>query len=133
LVLFFRLLPNLQYLYDASSICDFSHPIWYNDKFTKIMTFTNMIDVWHFLTVHPDIASLCGENSALINCINDFNRMCACDNREGKKAKGNQCYELYVRVAMASRSNPQLWLSKVVGSEITFLNSSRQPIVILKR
>jgi hypothetical protein len=76
-------------------------------------------ELFHFLTSNG-LRNVSGEASALINCIEEYGRLCTCDSVDIKNAKMNQCRDLYVTFVTRAVNYKGSIMAKVSDPNISF-------------
>ena len=88
------------------------------------MRISTAVEFYHFAKSNG-FANLAPEVQQLINCIDEYGRMCPCDGNEARTAKFNQCRNFYLAFVAKSNSYKASLLGKVADGRITFYNDKQ--------
>jgi len=87
---------------------------------------------FHFVTSNG-FNGISPEVNAFVVCIEEYDRLCACDSPQYRESKRSQCKALYENfVSNADRFKVQ-FLSKISGNKISFYSDDGRHIKTLSR
>jgi len=89
------------------------------------------LDLYNFVRSHG-LINIDPDVSAMSQCVEEFNRMCACDPAAAKNAKLNKCRILYINFIHKSQQYKNQLLSKTPDNVLSF-NIDGQIITTLTR
>jgi hypothetical protein len=79
----------------------------------------------HFLQSN-NLGGLCNETSALINCLNEYARLCnGCDGMATAEAKKKSCTTLYINFVSKAANYKSKLFGATGGTVITFYDNQK--------
>jgi hypothetical protein len=86
----------------------------------------------HFLR-NSGLTNIDGQATALMVCMDEFDRLCACDTIEYKAAKINNCRAIYQNFISGADRFKHEFLSKSGNSKITFYSDDGKHLKTFSR
>jgi len=88
------------------------------------MRINNAIELFHFAKTNG-LINIAPELQQLVNCVEEYGRLCACDSQETRQSKINQCRSFYFAFVCKANNYKGALLSKVTDNRLTFYNDQQ--------
>ena len=95
------------------------------------MRINNVIEFFHFVRSNG-LANISPDTAALVKCMEEYGRLCACDPQPVRTGKLNQCRGIYSGFLARATDYREVLLSKI-SDNILIICIEGQPVVTLSR
>lgn len=95
------------------------------------MRINNAIEFFHFIRGNG-LTNICPDTTALVQCMEEYSRMCNCDPEAARSAKLNNCKRIYSTFLSKSSQFKDILLSKI-SDNVLILCVDGQIVTTLSR